>query len=384
MDNRALLFIILAAALCVAALFIQSYGNLSDIPEQPAVISYNAATAKYSAVAANGTLVYTLSDLSATLQSCIDYLPRPLDIELRLYGRHNLTQRILMYGGNLQLRGVQWGSTNNRSTTLYYTGGYTPYGVFLFNGTYSTDAMPGGVDYYTIRELKIYGNTAGCVAIIYCAGGLAHWEGHDIQVYAGNSTDNGYTILGGSITVTDNLYAEGFNRGFDLQNWDYYNTIKNCFAYSCKTNFYMSNLNGVDVYGLMAYTSSSYNGVTMVNCRDMNFYGMRAKSNKEYGVALSGCYRVAIYGANIVDNSQEANNTYSGVYFYSNGGTYSTYNSVIGGSIISTSTAKMQKYAVRENDTNQNYNLVSGVSFAGCGTDDISLQGVNSIERDCR
>lgn len=385
MDNRVILFLGLAAMLLVAALFIQSYGDLSDIPEQPVVISYNSATTEYKTVAANGTLVYTLTDLSTSIQNCIDYLPRPLDIELRLYGRHNLTSRILIYGGNVQISGVQWSSTNTRGTSLYYTGGWTPRGILHINVTHSTATVAAGVDYYTLKALKLVAGTVGCYATVATSGaGISHLEIYDVQAYTFNGSDYGFYLGSGQCYVLSRLYAQNFSRGFSLESWNYFNTINDIYTLSCATGVLFTTCDGINVYGISSLQSTLYDGITLTSCNYLNFYGIKAVSNRNHGIRLNGCSYINIYGAVVTDNSQQTNNSYSGIMIQSQGGTYSLHNTITGGSIISTGTTKMHQYAVREADANQNYNLVSGVSYGGCGTDDISLQGANSIETDCR
>lgn len=81
---------------------------------------------------------------------------------------------------------------------------------------------------------------------------------------------------------------------------------------------------------------------------------------------------------NIIDCGSGTDNTYSGILLQVGTATYSTYNSINGNQIRSTSSNKLQ-YGIRENSTSDGPSIITNNIVLGSVTGDISIQHSDSI-----
>lgn len=105
------------------------------------------------------------------------------------------------------------------------------------------------------------------------------------------------------------------------------------------------------------------------------------KSGKN-GIKLRGVQYNTIQGNTFDENGSDGNDTYADIFIRDNergAPTYSLYNTISGNAINCTG-ANKSKYCIRENDANNNYNIVLGNITNNAVTTNISTQGANTIK----
>ena len=98
------------------------------------------------------------------------------------------------------------------------------------------------------------------------------------------------------------------------------------------------------------------------------------------GIKLRGVQHCVVQGNTFDGTGSSAHNTYADIFLTDNGNatiSYSIYN-VVEGNNIKCSEANKSKYGIRENDVNNNYNIVVGNIVQGAVTAQISIQGANT------
>jgi len=156
---------------------------------------------------------------------------------------------------------------------------------------------------------------------------------------------------------------------------------------------------GIADYHIFA-SSTLYKGHTFVSCSSSlslkdgwylkgngddflihtTFTGCQVYKSQENAWKIEGAQRNSWVGGSVYNPSQKTNNTYDAMRFDSNGAVHSTRNVVTGMQIYNDNGAKMLRYGIYESDANQDYNIYTSCVVAPCGTDEILVQGVNSIE----
>ena len=97
------------------------------------------------------------------------------------------------------------------------------------------------------------------------------------------------------------------------------------------------------------------------------------------GINLQGVKRNTIVGNTFDYNSGSTNNTYSHIFLQDDDSLNHCLRNVINGNTMKDTGANKTKYGVRENDANQDKNIVTCNVVTDSVTDQISLQGANSI-----
>lgn len=352
------------------------YTEIVGIPtledEYTFVIGYN--NPNYYATAQNGTIYFASTDITDTLQDCLD--EGQGRILINILGLHTITRQIVMERGSQYISGIADASTATRSTYLYLTANVNA-SMFLINGTTNHD-------YYGISRMWLEGNSASQTAGsgIETTGSPLHLEFDHVQIE--DFKQYGFSLTGGQILEMQSCGAMRCKqRGIYLQNWEYKSVVRQCWAFESPTNVYLGNVQDMEIYGLKAYNSTTYAGIMLDACKNIKFYGLDVELNYNEGVKFYGSQKISIYGGIIKNNGQQTNNTYPAVLFSPKSTTYSTYNNLYG-LVIYSDTTKRHSYGIREADSNEDYNLIDGCVIYGSGTANVGLQGVNSIQDNVR
>lgn len=99
------------------------------------------------------------------------------------------------------------------------------------------------------------------------------------------------------------------------------------------------------------------------------------------GIKLRGALNCIISNNNIRNCSTDGDDTYTVIMMEDAYGDYSTYN-VVSGNRISSNDANKHKYGIREDSSDDDYNLISNNICTDAATENISVQGENTLSTD--
>jgi len=189
----------------------------------------------------------------------------------------------------------------------------------------------------------------------------------------------------------DGLYAYG-GGGFFKRVYVEYCDGNGIYAAGTRNTFIQSAGVGCAGRGLVAssaaaennyvgciFSSNSSDGVLLDRSRREKFLGGEVRDNVKNGFLLAGAQRCVFNSVIIRDNSKKENNVYDGVRIQTYLGVNSLRNILTHLQILST-IANKHRYGIREEDVNQDYNIVSNCIVTDAVTGQISLQGLNSID----
>jgi len=275
----------------------------------------------------------------------------------------NVANGVYQYGAGTLVTSCTFKTLSSRSVRCYGA-----YGIFSNNYIQDADGEAVQVEgqHCSVVGNTFYDNHDNAIRLmgdyISCVGNSIKTNGSDGINVAG--THN--SVIGNTIEeVTGNGINNNGSRMIISGNSIYNCTNAGLLTYSDTDLIITNNViynNGVSGMWIRLLTHGTISGNTI-------------HDNNQQGIYLQGCTMVAITGNSIHDNGKGAG-TYCEIKLDSSGATHSTYNTVTGNTIDATA----NEYGVREQDANQDYNLVVGNIAQNASIAQISLQGVNSVQ----
>ena len=193
-------------------------------------------------------------------------------------------------------------------------------------------------NHFSLNDYDLYGNSGeGALKAIQISSNI--FETSENGIVIEKDTNDIYEI-----NITDNVIKSGNN---------YAMQFTSMYAFNINNNIISGQINGI-----------WFNKCTKGNCVGNNFYG-----SDTYGVRLHGSQYLTITGNNFYYCDTAA------IFLESNGATHSTDN-VINGNTIDCNGGD---YGYRENDANQNRNIITSNRATGAATANISIQGAASV-----
>jgi len=340
-------------------------------PDAHSYIIFKKGNKTYAKNGMHGHIEYADTDAATVFQDVIDAIP---DQGGKIYikaGTYKLSTGLTIDRYNITLEGeCQAISGNGKATTLEIA---EPINVITITGKYCG-----------IRNLVINGKSKAINGVTLDNTAMCTLE----NMLVISCTNYGIESKVGNDHYFKNVFCE-YNW---YENWyihgSHYNiTLVYCTAWgSHKHGFRIDGpgARGIQLIGCRA-GENAYSGFYIYNTSAheprVTINGGYSWKNKQHGIYLLGAKHTIIKGVQIIDNSQEANDTYDGIRLSGFNTTYSEHN-IIADCIIMSQETKKQRYGVAETDANQDYNLVHGCIVYGNATGQISLQGANSVQAD--
>lgn len=314
MDNRAVLFLVLAALLLVAALFVQSYSQLEDIPSTLSAYKYTISTRNgYTwAEHRNGTLAWNLTDAYTVIENAIN---DTFNAEISLTaGAYNLSHGLkLHYNVGLKGEGI--------TRTNLYLNNYVNESMITYAATSNVAC------FIHLSDFFMQGNgllqSAGHGINFYNNGGIV-MDAIIERVWISSAKQDGFHLSSTWGTKLTDCLAE-FNGGNGVY---WYNPtqeyLTNIFseANGAKGLHFQG---GTGVMGLNIQSLFNPVNIQFTGLSDSMFTNVRSTDN-------NGTISVYFYGATRIqiNNLVEigTNTTVAGVYFATYSGTVCTNNTI--------------------------------------------------------
>lgn len=164
------------------------------------------------------------------------------------------------------------------------------------------------------------------------------------------------------------IYISGSDASTVTGNTGWRNSQRDIYLYSC---------NSCSITGNSFEDTTGTFSIYLNNSNYCSIIGNSMFNIDQDGIRVGGGDHNVISSNNIHDCSQDANNTYAGIFLT---GT-ATYN-VITGNRVSADAASKHKYGIREAAVANDWNLIHGNICTDAVTANISSQGVNSVVAD--
>jgi len=232
-----------------------------------------------------------------------------------------------------------------------------------------------------VHDLWMYANKANQTDG-YCIETLTHssLDLHLSHCYLIHGKDGSLLWTGGA-GVADHVYSEySDGTGFAIrENEGTGNRLTSCGSYFDDVGFALLGhdniLNGCTIrtagtYGLMLEGGGCHGNI--VN-------GLRIQSVETNGIWVYGGHNNIITNNLLSGIGNRTNNTYKAIYLSTQGGSNHAHHNIIEGNRIFSIEGNKHQYGIREEDANQDYNIITGNNVTDAVTANISTQGVNDV-----
>jgi len=323
--------------------------------------------------AVGATEIATGSDWTTVLQTAVDSAPEGGLVHVKSGGgSKTLTSPITITTDSLQLRGSSWFNGTNESAPPFDAG-------FILADGVNDSAIKVDAPKVEISHLYLDGNkannTAGSgIECLYT--NTADLNLHDMFIF--NFQDDGVRLHNGLAFYLTRVASE-YHNGNGIWSQAEFTRLIHCIAsQNGGTGIYLDSADRQSAIQCQGAKNKFH--LSVVGGKHQTLIGNAFRDSDRNGISVTGAQRATVMGNSIEDAGTEAHDSYAAIIIKPSfrDSDNSIRNRVIGNDVLSSATNK-HSYGIREDDSNQDRNIITGNTLTDAATSNLSTQGASTI-----